>query len=1452
MLNDVDDNDVDDVMTLYGRCIDMSLTQKKDINDEKAQGKPFKSKALEVNLAVTRVQEIEFNARYALLTEAVEGYKGVRDAAEQLLYELHHPFKNWNVIIGEYRAFTLKNLRVYLRCAQAKEVIEIELELFLSLIVDAPKEAHKKEACDGLLAFLEKVAEEAAPGLLIELMPCLERTFNDLMLAGPDIARFLAESLHPLPKTIGVILGRTGSSTEEATLIPHSFINASITIIGWVRKYTYNMWLSCDDPIEWLEATCKKYDIALTEEALKEIREVLLPVSHKTLRKTLEKILYLTDNKPDKASKDSEIERLKALIGLSGNIEIVRHYRNASKSLSKFNGLNLLFLFHIMELPGLYIIHEETIRGINRILIGYIKNADTAQLKDMLPRDFALLEQQAGKFPQTALQCIEALGTEILRLDDPQITELFLGLVIDFGFETPNIKGVDSEWHVLRNPAHLQNIRVWLKLIGMRPYQCSSLLSALLINIKLGGICIKDTDLFQKDVSRLLNQDIRPVYNLVKQLSKQFPVYFNEIGAEGLLRDVSTELDEITHRKDRLIHFLRKQSHVESNNLIVDFIRAILCYWYSRDKDVLRSYIPDELMEELPSSGPFIDPVHRLVRFISEEFNLEPFSRRVSHLVNVDENVLLRTLEKVPDCPPDDKKRFFLLIKMYRLETLKYRLGTQEIIHHLEGARRFGFSGLEEIIEAISSRSDDTEGCLEVILKHLESLKEIILSDERFEEREDIYLKRHIAVDIPSMYGWYHEKKFDALSLTFRLENLANTYFERLINEFDLRFITYRRLKLVLRILKLLWRGVKVDGIQSKKFETYLTLFEQALHLRQFSFAQFRDIVQGLLEGVKDVIYIYYINQHQENLPRIIKGLYPDRLIEKYRRYIKDSSSDKAQIIHKISESFLRDLIAGTFGLQYLDIFISRVHHIFEEEREVLSEKNLDLLLTYDPESTICPIHTPYKPIKDLIHLGNKGFNLIQLHEEGLPVPAGIIITTEIFRCKDILDEFPRVFSELKERLKDALHPIEDRLGRRFGHPKAPLFLSVRSGAAISMPGMMSTIINVGSNIATIEGLSDITGKMWFAWDNYRRFIQSWAMGCGLSRDVFTKLMIEHKRRAGVEKKRQFTGEQMRELALLYREATEAADIEVIDDPWDQLMHTIRLVLNSWGSKKARAYREIMDISDRWGTAVIVQVMTFGNMSEESGTGVVFTTNPNYKMDRISLWGDYTPGNQGEDIVSGLVSTYPISLEQKEFLNVDEPCLEEAFPQIYKALLGHVRRLIEERGWSHQEIEFTFESPEASDLYILQTRDMTPKKKRSYPVFVKGPELKKAFLGRGIGVSGGALSGRIAFDLSDIERLKKEDPDMPVILVRSDTVPDDIKEISLADGLLTAKGGQTSHASIVALRLDKTCVVGFKGLRLYELKRRARINNYELTNGDMISIDGRNGAVYKGAHKRRV
>ncbi len=802
-------------------------------------------------------------------------------------------------------------------------------------------------------------------------------------------------------------------------------------------------------------------------------------------------------------------------------------------------------------------------------------------------------------------------------------------------------------------------------------------------------------------------------------------------------------------------------------------------------------------------------------------------------------------MNALPEVQETEKKRVSLLIKIYRLIDQKYNLGIREIASHLHEASRWGFEGLDSLLRVIER--NNPEECLEHILTYLEKLKEIILSPQKFEAREDIYRKRHIAADIPSLYGRYREKKFDALGLTFRLENLANIYFERLIDSLDLSFITRATFFKIIECLRYLMRAIELDGIFSPRLNTQLMLLEKSLEIKRFTFMQYLDIFRGFSEGVKDVISVYYVNAHKKNLELLIWQMGQKNILAKYLPVTVDEIGPH-EFVHQISEKFIRDLIASTFGLQYLDIFLARIQQTLAEQKETLNEADLDLLMTYDPKKVCCLIHQPNRLTNDLIHLGSKGYNLVLLASEGIPVPPGFILTTEVFRCFRIIERYKHAYDHFEREVRFGLQQIEKATGREFGNPQRPLLLAVRSGSTISMPGMMATLLNVGINEEIVEGLIRATGETWFAWDNYRRFIQSWGMSYGIEREVFNEIMRHFKAKYKVEKKRQFSGAEMKEVALAYRRAVEERHFTIYEDPWAQLQIAIKQVLSSWDSIKARQYREIMGISDYWGTAVIVQAMVFGNLSLSSGSGVVFTAHPYRKVRRVALWGDFTPGNQGEDIVGGLVSTYPISKEQKELEGREED-LEEAFPKIYKRLFAIAKTLVYEKKWNPQEVEFTFESPDEATLYILQTRDMVSTKREKFEIFTPSPSLQESFLSKGIGVSGGALSGRVVFNLGEIQYWRKIEPQTPLILVRSDTVPEDIQEISLADGLLTAKGGQTSHAAIVAFELDKTAVVGCRGLVVLENEGRAIINNVEVKRGDFLSLDGRKGLVYLGKHE---
>lgn len=1405
----------------------------------------IQSDALRVNLAET-AGEVVIHPELTVLLDIVAGYKGISSTLEHLLYEICHPYRNWGLLVPQLRSFCLKNSGYYLRHEQGPQAFTLFTGLFLQALVESlKKQSLVIQIVEGQLAWVEKMLAQFNAADLHRFGPALNGYFDRLASfdeSEPAIMLYLAQGQHPIKKLAMLLLtlcpDAGGADTKESGF-DHRPIGRLMRI---VLNRTYDYWLQEDDPQPWFLSRCGVL--------CKDFRsgQLFSAISHEAMRRHKERLAAI-----DMVSDPRK--GLEEILSLPAHVDIVRLYKEIPARLADVDGAGqtgtqsrfvenqkLLFLFRIMDTRGLYLIHEETLREINRSLVQLVRQQSFEEIEQFLLTTFALLRANVRKFPHTSLQCIQVLGGEVFDRGKSRMVEAFLWEVVRFGFQYANVLGVDEDWQPLTNPAHLANIRVWLNLIMQEPKWCSTLFSALIINLKLTGTCVKDTDLFQRDITQLLNHPIEPIYNLAKQFTKLMPVFFNEIGAEGELRDVSTELDEIHKRRDILIHFLRKQSHVESSNLIVGFIQAIFLFWKTRNKELLLPFLPEEVYAEVPVSGPFIDDQHILAGRISEQLRFQ----NMKDLLSWKREERQQYLDAQTDVPATERRRFDLLVQMYKLLHQKYNLGFQELRSELLQAAQEGFPEMEGLLAQLENC--DTEGCLDALLGTLEGLKQIILSPERFPAREDIYYKRHIAVDIPSVYGRYAERKFDSLGLTFRLENLANIYLEKLPETVNLSFITQVTFTRIVTCLELFLRALRVDGISSRRLDTYMLLLRSSLKIKRFSYTQYLDIFRGLSEGVKDIIYAFYTNIHQNNLSIIIPQIGENNLLTKYRSQWNDQ--EMVNTVHRLSESFLRDLIATTFGLQHLDNFITRIIGTLENQKDILDQRRLDLLMTYNPEKAISLLHRPTPDTYDLIHLGNKGYNLVTLHQDHLPVPPALIITTEVFRCREVIYGLAKARDEFMRRLRAALDEVERQTGQVFGSSERPLLVSVRSGAAVSMPGMMATIHNVGLNEEIIEEYVRAHDQGFLAWDNYRRFLQSWAMTSGMQREDFQELMNRAKARAGVSLKREFTTEQMRELALEYQRRVRRQGLGIPDDPWLQLVNAVAMVLDSWKTAKAVDYRRIMDVSDAWGTAVIVQAMVYGNRGVQAGSGVLFTSHPYRKVQRVALWGDYAYGDQGEDIVSGLVTSYPVSVEQAELdgRSVEES-LERRFPEIYERLLSISRELVYEKRWDPQEIEFTFEGPEPDQLYLLQTRDMiTIKKKEHFNVFAETPELESSFLGKGIGVSGSALSGRAVFTEEHIVELRASDPKMPLILIRQDTVPEDIRVIAKADGLLTSRGGQTSHASVVAVRLEKTCVVGCKHLKVYEAAGYCEIGSQVIRFGDPVSIDGRKGLLLAGTH----
>ena len=1380
-------------------------------------------KALEVNIASSRVH-VTVDERYAVLQEVMGPYQGVKEELRTFLEELSHPYRNWEFIVKEARSYALNYFHVLREHERVPEAAGLYTEIFFQALDSTREDGVRANAADNLLLFIQKVISDAGDHLP-NFLTALDNVFERIAREPQEIFHLFATSFYQMDK-LGAMFCRAVSPEKSFTSV-----NCLLTKY---YEYIYDYWLGQGNPILWFE---KESGVSLEEKGLSAVFE---PISHSTLkacREQLERIVQASE---------PPHEVLKKLVKIPGYGRIVDVYRVVPSQLSEAvsdpgegNQWKLIFLLHIMNIAGLSAIHEEVLREINRTMAWLIRHQDIQTIKASLQKTFAILRTSERKFPGVSLNCVLNMGQGVYETDDSDLVDFFIESVISLGFESPHIQGVGEDWQIRANEAHIQNIRTWLQLIELNPKWSKKLLSSLIIHLCLGGVFIKDTDLFPRDVTRMLNSDIAPVYNLTKQLTRLFPVYFSDIGAEGILREISTKIDEVCLRRDPLAHFLRKQSHVESSNQIVGLMEGTLKFWETKDKEWVKPFVPPSIYEQIQAKGEYIDGVHQVLTQLQRAMAFT----KTEDLLSVEEGSLRERLAEVSGGTDWDVERVELMVKLYKLLFQKYHLRFTELDGYLNQLQAGELPDLGALRDALAQKNAREK--LVGILTYLEKLKDVILSPERYPVRENIYRKRHFTVDIPSMYGSYHEMKFDALGLTFRVEALVNVLFEELVETLDLGLITRATFSQIHDYLRLFDWALRLDGISSREMQVQLDLLARALEIRGFSSSQYLDIFRGFSQAVSNIVNDYFNNIHEENLLKILKQAPAEDFTPKYLP--PAGVEDREKLEHRVTEIFLRDRIASSVGIQQLDVFLGRILNTLYRQSQKLPKGKLRLLLSYDPQRAVTPIMATKKGIADIIHLGNKGLNLVRLQRYGMPVPPGFIVTTEVFRCRDIVENYGPAKKNFREQVAVEVAAIERLTGRSFGDPGNPLLLSVRSGSSVSQPGMMNTFLDVGINEMLVEGMVARTGNEWFGWDTYRRFLQSYGMAFGLSRDDFDAIIADFKKRSGIPYKRDFSGNQMKDIALTYKTLIQDKGIEILDSPLEQLQIAIWKVSDSWHSTKAQTYRTIMGISDDWGTAVTVQAMVFGNLSQQAGSGVYFTHSPRWSGDMIMLWGDFTTGNQGEDVVSGLVRTFPISRRQAELENrEDAGCLELQFPNIYRELRDWAKVLVYEKKWSPQEMEFTFETPDTKDLYFLQTRDMAMRERKKVYSFEVPPGERVQPIGHGIGVSGGAMAGRIVFSLEEIQHWRRLEPHTSLILVRGDTVPDDIREIYEADGLLTARGGSTSHAAIVAHRLGKTCVVGFADLICMEKDRACTLDQRPFHSGDWLSLDGSEGSVYMG------
>ena len=489
--------------------------------------------------------------------------------------------------------------------------------------------------------------------------------------------------------------------------------------------------------------------------------------------------------------------------------------------------------------------------------------------------------------------------------------------------------------------------------------------------------------------------------------------------------------------------------------------------------------------------------------------------------------------------------------------------------------------------------------------------------------------------------------------------------------------------------------------------------------------------------------------------------------------------------------------------------------------------------------------------------LGGKGANLAEMTNLGLPIPPGFTVTTEA--CTDYYNHGRSISEEIQTQIFDALALLEERLGKKFGDTENPLLVSVRSGARASMPGMMDTILNLGLTDISVEGFAKRTGNPRFAYDSYRRFIQMFSdVVMEVPKSLFERVIDEIKEDRKVHFDTELTAEDLKEVIRRFKEIyKEKMGEEFPQEPRVQLMEAVKAVFRSWDNERAIVYRRMNDIPGDWGTAVNVQSMVFGNMGNTSGTGVAFTRNPS--TGAKGIYGEYLINAQGEDVVAGIRTPQPITR------------LEEDLPECYEEFLKIANRL-EEHYRDMQDMEFTIED---GKLYFLQTRNgkrtaqaalqiacdlvdegmITPQEAVSrieaksldqllHPAFDPDALKKGTVMGQALPASPGAAAGKIYFTAEEAK--EAHETGERVILVRLETSPEDIEGMHAAEGILTVRGGMTSHAAVVARGMGTACISGCGDIVIDEKKKQFTLGGKTYFEGDYISLDGATGKNYDG------
>ncbi len=1046
---------------------------------------------------------------------------------------------------------------------------------------------------------------------------------------------------------------------------------------------------------------------------------------------------------------------------------------------------------------------KRTTEGIAR----YIKRLIDLGLTGPCEAVLAVMEKAAFLRNEDLLLNVE-IAAAVLHADDELLLRRYCAALTNVLVPSPGISGFSGEtWAEISRPLHISRLSRFLDVIGLDRGRFRDVLVHLICNLHVSGVFLPDDRLFQRNVSAYLNSDGKGGnYLLDYMLLQMLPVYFNEVGATGRIRDYSTEID--SWGNDTVLYFLRKQVHVNASTNNIRLVEKIFGAWVSDAPAGLRDVLPEDVFGRI--DRPLLRRYSASVRPFMESVGvLDDSGLHLERLSAIPEERLWEAMSKL-DAPEEIRSKIFCLCRLYQELGQKYAL-----------------------VSVFPDEADIYSG-LDEHIGRLKTLRETVLYPGKTLAVESFYFKRHIAFGIPSVMGSYHEPKFDALGETLRLEERVRVLLERMIQEIEENNV-FSPVKAGrwIKALHSMNELFRLHDLGNFTVDELMAVFEtNSLYLSQ--------VIDMLRVWQRELTWMVELltRMSYHHLTRVLKAVPFDEMPERLK-----ALGQGPDFVEKAADVIMRDLASSIAGFNetdrvltaFLEVMVSRMDTAGDSELlpsrspEAMKEFFVMDELSDGDAASLAPL------------IGTKAKNLVYLKNGGLLVPSGVVFSSAM------TEGYPGYTSSggFRQTLRSAVREIEERTGKAFGGVKNPLFLSVRSGSFVSMPGILSSMLYCGMNEETLRGMIESAGSPRLGWDSYTRFIEHYGTVVhGLEADVFNKiadgLMVER----GAGSRDELDASMLETMAGLFLRELSSRGLHIPDDVYVQLAESVRAIYASWHSEKSSLFRQTMRISAQWGTSVTLMQMIYGN-ERGCGASVFFTRNP-FSMER-GIYGETKESVAGTDIVSGGSPGMPLSRVQSGGTD----SLEDSDPELFSMHQEIGRKIEEAMGGLPQEVEVTFtKRPDGKRvIYALQTRRMEFHRgfrKRFDDVCKIGSNV----IGRGAGVHGGALSGIVTFGASAEEVKKlKDQAAMPVILLRPMASTDDVSLMPGIDGILTKAGGVASHAAVLAQKFDLTAVVGCSELEFRtdeEGNPFALIGGYTVGEGSFLSMDGSTGLVYSG------